>query len=190
MSYYTPQPLPDTHDPKEKSRLAWACGGLTFGIIMTIGSVAQTSAKDVVGSATFGLALLIPSIWWLYCNNKDKQALAQIRRERDTHAYLSSVLSPEDAPVKRGMGAPPQYEPMQRHWIIVIAISAILFGTGTALGSSTTNAPDSSPSGRSGVEEYATCEEAWKEGQQNIPEDNENYDIHLDEDKDGIACEK
>lgn len=189
VSYYTPQQLPETHDPKEKSTLPWVCAALVFGIVITISSVAEPSFKEVLGSALFGLAVLIPSAWWLYCNNKDKQALARVRRERETHAYLTSVLSPDDASVTRGMGAPPRYEPMQRHWIIVAVIAAVVFGTGAALSPSSTQETEPTTGG-SNVTEFATCEDAWEQGKENIPRSSKYYDIHLDEDKDGVACEK
>lgn len=189
MSHYTPQPLPQTHDPKEKTSLTWALICLALGIVITIGALAETTVRDTLESALIGLAVILPSAWWLYCNNRDKQALARVRRDRDTHAYLNSVLTPDDAAVKLGMGAPPHYEPMQRHWIMVIALTAVLFGAGAALGSGATQENDSIPGGRGGTE-FATCEEAWEHGQVSIPKDSVYYDIHLDEDKDGIACEK
>lgn len=97
------------------------------GLCLLAGVLSFDDLPEMASLVAFGLAFLIPSLWWLRCASKDKKAVKQYEDTVRTNAYLSQFLTEADQVVIQGMGTPRPPEKTPRHWPGVSALSAVLF---------------------------------------------------------------
>lgn len=97
------------------------------GLCLLAGVLSYDDLPEMASLVAFGLAFLIPSLWWLRCASKDGKAVKHYEDTVRTNSYLSQFLTEADQVVIQGMGTPHPPEKTPRHWPGVSALSAVLF---------------------------------------------------------------
>ena len=117
--YGSPAPARKKKWPKI---LAWV-GSFFGGVMIVSAPELAMSFADGIGRALIGLAMLIPSLWWFYCDHADKKAVKDWHDRVRTEAGLKSSLGDAYSVVTAGMGEVEPPRLMERRWPVVTAVS-------------------------------------------------------------------
>lgn len=125
-----------TKPPLWKTVLAWA--GLVLGIIGILASIdppdePRASGLELLGSVLFGLALIIPAAWWMWCQSRDNKIAAQNAELETSHAQLQKYLTPEDAAYSQALDMAPRIPATNRRWKLVAPLSVAVAVLGVTL---------------------------------------------------------
>lgn len=101
--------------------------GVAFGALFVAISFAQPGARDLLACLLLGLAMLIPSSWWFYCNTQDKKRIREHRRMIENNRHLARMLGDDHAQVASGLDTYSQVQLFRRRWMIVATLSILLF---------------------------------------------------------------
>ncbi|AKK10139.1 hypothetical protein [Corynebacterium uterequi] len=110
--------------PLWKKLLVWI--SITFATLALIGSFQPPYPSSWVGLGLEVAAMLLPGLWWLWCEHQDRKARATFAESVKFHQFLTE----EDLRLV-GEATPPR--PRQRRWPLVALIALVLFAVGTTV---------------------------------------------------------
>lgn len=91
------------------------------------------SPKYRAGGVAIALGLLLPSVWWFYCQEQDRKRFAHHEQTVRKNNRPIQFLTSEHAAELLAMAPPEEPQPMRRRWPLVALGSVALVGTGGAL---------------------------------------------------------
>ncbi|MCT1445376.1 excalibur calcium-binding domain-containing protein [Corynebacterium sanguinis] len=118
--------------------LAWAA--FVLGLLSVVGGIGAWSFRDFLTGLFFGLALLIPSVWWFHCSRVDAVNQRDYEETLATQAALSPLLGEDDAEIRVGMGMITPPNRVDRRWPLVVGAAVTSFVLGSLISPPT--APD------------------------------------------------
>lgn len=109
-------------EPIQIFKLVLAIAGIVLGILFVAGASAESDEGiNPAGTLLIAVSLLVPSLWWLYCQNRDQQDL-QRSSLSETLGYARS------GPVDRtGFLHRPSPAARPRYWFTVLLLALTLF---------------------------------------------------------------
>lgn len=124
-----PSPVPSEKDGHKTpiGRAILSGVGVALGALFVAISFAQPGARDKVACLLLGLAMLVPSSWWFYCNSQDKKRIQEHRRLIGNNRHLARMLGDDHPQVASGLDVYSQVQPFRRRWIVVAPLSILLF---------------------------------------------------------------
>lgn len=121
--------------------LAWL--GFFFGAIAMFGSVVG-KPEDRLGGILVALAVLIPPLWWFYCEKQDSDRREAYEADVRRNQELTKFLSPQDQFIADGMGGVEAPKKFKRRWPLVALISFVVLLLGGLLLPPVETSPESS----------------------------------------------
>lgn len=117
--------------PLWKSVLAWV--GLGFGAISVLAAFGQPGVSAVAGAVLFGLALLIPSAWWMWCQSRDSRIAGENADLAASYEQMRRYLTPADVQYADALDSAPTIPATKRHWKVVAPASVAALVAGAML---------------------------------------------------------
>ena len=123
--------MPIVEAPLWKKILAWV--GLALGALMIAAGVDQPGARSVAGMVLFGLALVLPSAWWMWCQGRDARIAAQNADLAASNARMRQYLTGDDAAYAAALDEAPTIPGTNRRWNLVAPASFLLVVIGVTV---------------------------------------------------------
>ncbi|MDK8794782.1 hypothetical protein QP968_03535 [Corynebacterium sp. MSK041] len=121
--------------PSKKSRRLLAIAGVAVGTLTIVSALSGggSGTNAAFSNVLLGVAFLIPSLWWFYCENADQRSLQAYQEAMKVRGQTPQLLTVSDMILLRGMDELEKPRPKNRRWRLVAALSVVLYILGTVI---------------------------------------------------------